>query len=572
MVFALKDEGTAPMAASVEDKGLRHPLPTYVGGMVVGIAFVIGIAVLAVDDDRFGLAGRLVVIGLLPTAGMAVLALAISARQRRREEQARIEAERRLEQEKKEFTTAVVEHLERPVRSISGFASKLRSRHHEFSAAQRREMIDVLADEASDLADLVEDLAQIAATREQLTVHPLGCDVRRLAETVALAFGPDTHAAIHIEGQGRAWADPMRVRQIIRNLVGNAFDRDAEAVALEITEDQKRTRVRLVDDGRKLDATGAGVFMLNGAAGEEVRSGLGLALSRELARWMTGDLIHRTEGDHTIFTLTLPSVSAGDRRRQPQRSSGVSTADVTAAVRARPPRVAFLPIMDVLGTGEKNPRIAGFEALSRFDRGHAPEWFKAAAEAGLRMELELTSVRQAIFEFSGVEEPWLLWLNVSPETLLSDRLVQTVRAIDPARVVFELPQAAAISNYTRVRGAIARLQDAGYRIAVDDVGAGDLDLWHLIRLEPDILKLDMSVVRNLHDPGHRALADAVITLANRIGAAVVAEGVERKDDLVAVRELGVPWAQGYFFGEPAEMGSLGWQKYLQMQSVPAPTS
>nr|WP_247655455.1 EAL domain-containing protein [Stutzerimonas frequens] len=95
------------------------------------------------------------------------------------------------------------------------------------------------------------------------------------------------------------------------------------------------------------------------------------------------------------------------------------------------------------------------------------------------------------------------------------------------------------------------------RLAVDDAGAGYASFRHILKLKPDVIKLDASLIRNVDsDTGCRALAAALIRFAEETGCKVVAEGVETQEELAMLRRLEVNKAQGYLLGRPAPLGPL----------------
>jgi EAL domain-containing protein (putative c-di-GMP-specific phosphodiesterase class I) len=125
--------------------------------------------------------------------------------------------------------------------------------------------------------------------------------------------------------------------------------------------------------------------------------------------------------------------------------------------------------------------------------------------------------------------------------------VPEIRYIGSSAVVATAnPQANA-----RFSTALAGMRRAGLRLAVDDAGAGFASLRHILKLAPDMIKLDGSLTRNIDtDPKSRALGAAFSSFAREVGAIVVGEGVERRSQLAALREVGVSHAQGYLLGRP----------------------
>jgi EAL domain-containing protein (putative c-di-GMP-specific phosphodiesterase class I) len=106
-------------------------------------------------------------------------------------------------------------------------------------------------------------------------------------------------------------------------------------------------------------------------------------------------------------------------------------------------------------------------------------------------------------------------------------------------------------------GSLRSLRQKGTRISIDDTGSGYSSLAHILKLAPDLIKLDRDLVSGIDvDPVRRALAAALVSFAAETGAQIVAEGVETEDELVVLRQLGVRYAQGYYLGRPAGLETL----------------
>ena len=212
-------------------------------------------------------------------------------------------------------------------------------------------------------------------------------------------------------------------------------------------------------------------------------------------------------------------------------------------------RIALQPILDLSAQ-----RQVGSEALARF----APEpvrrpdvWFAEASEVGLRLELELAAVRAATACLSLVPDDRYLAINVSPSTVRSPGFNLLFSGVPPGRIVLEVTEHAPVDDYESLAAALAAFRGAGGRLAVDDAGAGFASLRHILRLDPDFIKLDGTLTQGIDGhPGQRALANALISFASEIGASIIAEGIETEADLAALRALGVPFGQGYLLGRP----------------------
>jgi diguanylate cyclase (GGDEF)-like protein len=208
----------------------------------------------------------------------------------------------------------------------------------------------------------------------------------------------------------------------------------------------------------------------------------------------------------------------------------------------------FQPLMEV-ATG----RVAGYEALARFAApfAGAPDlWFAQAHRCGLGAALEARALRAAV-AVAGRPAGTFLALNVSPAALLSAE-VQAALPRDLTEIVIELTEHDAFDEDAALELALSTLRLRGARIALDDAGAGYAGLQQLIRIRPDIVKVDRSLVAGVHEDASKlALLEALAHFAITTGAAVCAEGVEELAELRALASLDVTYAQGYALCRPA---------------------
>jgi EAL domain-containing protein (putative c-di-GMP-specific phosphodiesterase class I) len=212
-------------------------------------------------------------------------------------------------------------------------------------------------------------------------------------------------------------------------------------------------------------------------------------------------------------------------------------------------RLVFQPVFDVV-----DGSLLGVEALTRFDvepRRPPNEWFVEAAAVGLGAELELASTRAAVEALPSLPERVFLSVNVSPEVASTPEFAATLADGDLTRLVVELTEHAPVFDYERLQEGLSGPRSAGLRIAVDDAGAGYANFQHILRLRPDFIKLDLGLTRGIDgDPVRRSLASAMVRFGQEIGALLIAEGVERREELVALSELGFAAVQGYLLGRP----------------------
>ncbi|MCR2832702.1 sensor domain-containing phosphodiesterase [Parerythrobacter lacustris] len=196
---------------------------------------------------------------------------------------------------------------------------------------------------------------------------------------------------------------------------------------------------------------------------------------------------------------------------------------------------------------------AGVECLARFpdatERG-PDQWFNEASEVGLGIELDMLAVRSALETLPYVPPGHYMSVNVSPETVMSGALAQALREGNEERLVIEVTEHQRVADYEALARALKAIAGKA-RIAIDDVGAGYAGLRHLVDLAPDILKLDMSLTRDIDsDPARRALASALVSFSREIGCSLVAEGIETEAEKQVLASLGVTYGQGYFFSRP----------------------
>ncbi len=200
--------------------------------------------------------------------------------------------------------------------------------------------------------------------------------------------------------------------------------------------------------------------------------------------------------------------------------------------------------------------VVAFEALARFalEPVRSPDlWFAEAATCGRLLELELAAVDAAFARLAELPERAQLTVNVSPATAASDAFHAALpTGAESERIVVEITEHAPIEDYDVVARGIQRLRRRGVRIAIDDAGAGFASLRHILRLSPDIIKIDMTLTRRIEtDRAERALTRALISFAAEIDATIVAEGVQSEAEIGALRDLGVGYGQGFHLGRPA---------------------
>jgi EAL domain-containing protein (putative c-di-GMP-specific phosphodiesterase class I) len=231
-----------------------------------------------------------------------------------------------------------------------------------------------------------------------------------------------------------------------------------------------------------------------------------------------------------------------DARRQ--------ASDAAARIRQRIEQGAFRPVFQPivdLASGD----VVGYEALTRFTDGTPPaEMFAAAEAAGFGLELEAATLGEAIDAARPIPPDRWLELNASPRFVLAgEPLAGLLRSIT-RRLVLELTEHDAVTDYAAMRAAIGRL-GPDLRLAVDDAGAGFASLRHILELRPHIVKLDRAVVAGIDtDPTRQGLVAGLQHFATTTNCTLLAEGLETAAEVRMVASLGVRFGQGYWFARP----------------------
>lgn len=222
-------------------------------------------------------------------------------------------------------------------------------------------------------------------------------------------------------------------------------------------------------------------------------------------------------------------------------------------------RAQFQPIVSL-----SDGQVLGYEALIRAPRGallrRPGQMFRAADKARMVSWFDLACLEQCFLTANQQELRHLLFVNMDAEGLacldLHDRPL-AVRAreagLDPANIVIEITERQTIGDFPRLMSDIASLREQGFKIAVDDAGTGYSSLHAIAELRPEFVKLDRSMVRNLDVCGERrALLTALVGYARQIGTAILGEGVETREELATLIDLGVTYGQGYLMGKPVD--------------------
>lgn len=253
------------------------------------------------------------VTGLLATAFVIG---ALHTRQKHRAASQEFEKLRELTQAKDQFLASVGHELRTPLTSVLGFAELLRTDQVSISEEERMSMISSVADEATDLASIVDDLLVAARSElDLLVVTQVPVSARAQVAQVLEVTGRDSDGVIEVLGEPgnpyRALGDPSRVRQILRNMITNACRYGGDKVEVRFGTDAEWTSVVVADNGAGVpdedrEQIFAPYYRAHSNESQPAALGIGLSVARQLALLMKGDLTYGREGGWTLFELRLP--------------------------------------------------------------------------------------------------------------------------------------------------------------------------------------------------------------------------------------------------------------------------
>jgi EAL domain-containing protein (putative c-di-GMP-specific phosphodiesterase class I)/GGDEF domain-containing protein len=246
--------------------------------------------------------------------------------------------------------------------------------------------------------------------------------------------------------------------------------------------------------------------------------------------------------------------------RDRQESLGARRRELRRILQSKDILIRYQPIVR-LGDGS----VFGYEALSCGPEGDLfqnPEMlFSFAEKTDQILDLERLCRMESVRGSARLPRGHKLFLNCSAHGIgdvegLSTHLVDHVKEVGlgPQDVVLEITERVAVTAWNDFRKRIDSLRGLGFGVAIDDMGAGYSSLHSVAEVEPDFLKFDIALVRDIHlSPIKRGLLESLVLLAERIEAQVIAEGVEKEEEFETLREMQVPFGQGYLFSPPTSL-------------------
>jgi diguanylate cyclase (GGDEF)-like protein len=220
-------------------------------------------------------------------------------------------------------------------------------------------------------------------------------------------------------------------------------------------------------------------------------------------------------------------------------------------------RMVYQPIVSLF-----DGSLFGYEALTRGpenSRFHAPSvLFEYAEKEGYLYELEKLAREKAIQNSILQHKQQLLFINISspvicdPEFKAGQTLeVLQQKGLHPSNVVFEITERSSIEDFTLAKKVLEHYRSQGYKIAIDDAGAGYSSLQAIAELQPDYIKVDRSLVQNIHKfKVKEYIMETFVTFAQKMNIHLIAEGIENEEELIKLSRMGVHYVQGFLLGRP----------------------
>jgi EAL domain-containing protein (putative c-di-GMP-specific phosphodiesterase class I) len=270
---------------------------------------------------------------------------------------------------------------------------------------------------------------------------------------------------------------------------------------------------------------------------------------------LAGDIAARVASREKRLPASRPAAPEPTAALTPAEEAGARLALATL-LRGEGMGMAVQPIVDL-----RDGSVHAYEALARFQRRRSDRnplnWFALAEELGERVALERACLGTALELFPARPDGVRLAVNLSVAALRDPAtvdLLQKVSEVEPnalGGLIVEITEETLVEEESGFGESLAALRGCGAQLAVDDVGAGYSGLRQITAVGPDYLKLDHSLVREIDRDDERAALVAALTgYADKVGALLVAEGIEELAELECLLEIGVPLAQGFYLGAP----------------------
>lgn len=375
-------------------------------------------------------------------------------------------------------------------------------------------------------------------------VNTLGVLVELLSET------PDITCVAAVGDAGSAIAAAARYQPDVALLDVRMPEGGGLEAALGIRDVSPRTKILAYSAASdrasvvQMLRSGARGYVVKGASAEELLGALrrcaagATALSEGLSEHLVAEMSDQGRAER------LSSAAAQARYERVSRllSAGATT-------------MSYQPIT-CLETGQ----VIGYEALAQFagrPSAGTEGIFREAHQVGLGVELELHTAGLAVAGFLPElqrSEQTYLAVNASPGLLYRPALLDVLAQVPAGRVVVEITEQHQFESYDQLHEIVWLVHEKGMRVAVDDTGSGFAGLRRLVDVRPEIVKLDQGLISEIDtDAPRRAIVAAMRHFADDMGITVVAEGIERPEQLAVLRDIGIDCGQGFLLGRPGDL-------------------
>jgi EAL domain-containing protein (putative c-di-GMP-specific phosphodiesterase class I) len=362
-------------------------------------------------------------------------------------------------------------------------------------------------------------------------------------------------------GHAACQALQSHIEALMAELRGSVRDGDV------VTRDERQADRYVVFLGRRRDPS----LPFNTADLRRLAERVEAQIGPRVARLILPYLREKSAVDVGYGFLLHNPVESLDRQVRRLLDDGVASAELRRRLRERDERealveiiynrkmwTAFQPIVEM-----QSRRPMGYEGLSRGPRGSELEsagaLFGAAHRHDEGDELERACRRQIFKDWAAFGAPGRLFINTVPATVRDPSFLgrgvldYLGPSVSPQMVTLEITEKHMIDNLNLYREAMHSFLDLGFSFAIDDVGAGYSGLETMASLGATYFKIDMALVRDVHQKKvSQQVVRAILDMGTGVGAIVIAEGIETLEEAEALQGLGVRYAQGYYYGRPQD--------------------
>jgi len=263
------------------------------------------------------------------------------------------------------------------------------------------------------------------------------------------------------------------------------------------------------------------------------------------------DYISKSFDLEELFARIEALLRRSGRSEEVEQDKALLAKELREIIKNESVEIVFQPIVYL-----EPRRLFAYEVLTRGPENsqlHSPEdLFKCALNYGMLPDLEIVCRKKALAKIGKLIEEKLFFVNTSPCLIESDRLKEILALYkNPEQIVLEIVERSEIKDFSIFCKTVNSIKARGFKISIDDVGSGYSSLDTIAALEPDFVKIDMAIVRDIHlNPTRQNLIKAIMFFCNQDKIVPIGEGIETEDEMKSLISLGVEVGQGYFLGRP----------------------